>query len=143
MKISILFSLLILFLFSTCQTINSRPDFHLKVELLDNNIPGGLYEIEFTNNNWTTTEYIMDTRDLSDEDVGNWVPFIKKMFMFENACKEAIEFAKQFDTYEKAHQYNQKMEKLYNNLINYRNEHPIKKRVVQTQKPPCETTQLY
>lgn len=104
-------------------TVKPLPNvFHIRV--IYNAAPyADHYRIEFTNNNYLTTDVIKEVFEYKGS------PATHQIF---NTCKtfkdkdEAIELAKALNTYQKCVEYNNDVEDKYHQLMEYRKANPLK-----------------
>lgn len=116
--------------------------FHIRVSCLDahGQSEEWNYQIEFTNNNWCTSENIMTSFDISNYIFGNKV--VMQEFLADNT-NTAISIAKKLNTYNKCVHYNDSITVRYNKLLAYRKLHPInKKEVVDSKKDCCKIVNI-
>jgi hypothetical protein len=116
--------LLLILLFASCATKTPEPPvYHIKATCFG---AGGLYVIHFTNDNWKSFADIKHVVDLRWARLG--VSYDPKLF---KTFSEAIEFAKQFKTYDSCISYNERTQRIYDSLIR------------KPEPPTCNELQVY
>lgn len=118
---------------SILQSKKEVAEYHLRVK------PHGescdWFMVQFTNDNFITSETINDTWDVSNKYMGSSI--VKQLALFKTES-EAVQFAKQFTTYQKCISYNDTINLRYQKLKTYRDAHPVfKEELLVNSEPKC------
>lgn len=116
----------------------SVPVYHVRIAPFAEKFPG-TYVIEFTNDNWRTTQMIFEYFDLSGQyDV--MTVWQEKIFQRDNACVNATNYARRFTTYQSCIDNNNRSYKQYLDANKWYAAHPKPKEpkeVVPPAPPEC------